>query len=321
VSTDRPAHAVEERKSRQAQVFSMSKLDPELDQCLREARDRNEQRYTPPAYGQPYRSPLFEFVRSAKAHPRLGRNDAVTAAQIVDGHLASWGQSEGGDPWAAQFPNSDDPRTEFIDTWDKIKWPRASLELALQSATIRPLKPLISYSSTYERFVSVAGHLQRSVDGPILLPCLKFASLLNCDPKSISRYRQLGVKSGILHYHRRGRKIQREADEFKFAMEKFNWETGNEIASDNLKVCLASNASNLSAMPNRCTDLQETERKKEKNDCHDSQESEDKKELHEPPPSERAVRTPKFALSPKPKIPTTAELEEELRKTAHHLRF
>jgi hypothetical protein len=165
---------------------------------------------------------MFIFVRRAKAHPELETLGGFDAAEHVQWCLKSW-SSNTGDPWREWFPESDDGKTEFVDTWERIKWPRAALDDAEVSAATLPLKPFRCYSAKYGLFVSVAGYLQRSVKGPILLPCRKMATLLECDPMTVSRYRRLAVQDGLLQLTARGIKAQRKADEFSFATELFDF--------------------------------------------------------------------------------------------------
>src|SRR5215475_11604601 len=80
--------------------------------------------YEPPGYGQPYRTLMWEFVRRAKADPDLECLEAHDAAAMVEHVLNGWGDGVGEDPWQEWFPKSDDGKVEFIDTWQKIKWPR-----------------------------------------------------------------------------------------------------------------------------------------------------------------------------------------------------
>jgi|SRR5215469_14182693 len=280
-------------------------LDPELEIYLRDAWRYNEEHYEEPAYGQPFRSPLFLFVRAVRAHPSLGRLPALTAAEAVEQYLAHWGDGNG-DPWQAAFPKSDDPRTEFVDTWEKIKWPHAEVERALQAVKTLPLRPKRSYSPKYAEFVSVAGHLQRNIEGPILLPCRKFAEALGCEPMTISRYRTLATKDGIIRMERRGRKHHREADEFSFNLERFDWKTGNEIDSENLGICVTPKSEGECYTDSQ--EIKEIERKKESQETKDTKDNERYTRVH----SNKAKPSRSEAG---PYIPTTAELAEELQRT------
>ena len=185
-----------------ARLPSSSTLEA-LSEYLRDAWQANRSAYQSPGRGQPFRTPMFIFVRRAKAHSELETLGGLEVAELVEKCLKSW-SSRGGEPWREWFPESDDGKTEFVDTWERIKWPRAALDDAKVSAARLPLKPFRCYSVKYGLFVSVAGYLQRSVNGPILLPCRKMATLLECDAMTVSRYRRLAVQDGLLRLTARG---------------------------------------------------------------------------------------------------------------------
>jgi hypothetical protein len=254
--------------------------------------------YEPPSFGRPYRTPMWEFVRRAKAHSDLERLDPIEALAAIERCIRSQeSASADADVWEVLFPNSDDPREEFIYTWDRIKWPRHELDRAQSGATALPLKPHRQYSAGYERFISIAGHLQRGVNGPILLPCVKLSEMLRCKPMAVSRYRHWAQRDGLLKLTSRGIRAQRKADEFTFAVELFDWETGEQMLTRDTEI----------------QENQEIERKKE------IQEKQEKKETQE---MQRETRAPlpekrKCAIRQGPYIPTTVELAQELQRTAH----
>jgi hypothetical protein len=227
---------------------------------------------------------------------------------VIEGCLRSWGNSsEDEDIWETLFPDSDDPREEFIYTWDRIKWPRAELDRAQADATVLPLRPRRCYSPGYGQFISIAGHLQKGVSGPILLPCATFSQILHCAPMAVSRYRSWAQRDGLLKLTSRGIRVQRKADEFSFAIGLFDWKTGKQMLNRD------SDLQRESSSPRCYTEIQEIERKKE------TQEMQEKKETRE---MQREARAPlpeksKCAIRQGPYIPTAAELAEELRGTAH----
>jgi hypothetical protein len=238
-----------------------------LSEYLRKAWEANGS-YQLPGHGRPYRTPMWEFVRRAKAHSDLEGLDVLEAFAVIEGCLRSWGNgSEDEDIWETLFPDSDDPREEFIYTWDRIKWPRAELDRAQADATVLPLKPSRCYSPGYGRFISIAGHLQKGVSGPILLPCVKLSEMLGCKPMAVSRYRHWAQRDGLLKLTSRGIRAQRKADEFTFAVELFDWETGEQMLTRDSEI----------------QENQEIERKKE------IQEKQEKKETEE---MQREARTP-----------------------------
>jgi len=278
-------------------------IDPELEIYLRNARTRNDEEYREPTRGRPFRSPLFVFVRLAKAYPSLGELEALAAAEVIEQYLIAWDADGNGDPWQAYFPQSDDPRCEFIDTWDKVKRPHAEVDRAVLAAKHLPLKLKRAHSAKYCEFVSIAGHLQRKINGPILLPCRKFSEILGCEPMSVSRYRALAIKDGFLRLERRGQKVRREADEFHFTVEKFDWKSGDEIDSENLKICVTPDLGCY-------TDSQETERKKDSHEPKEIKEKERETRTHSNKWKTRLPANGRY-------IPTSAELAEELERTKH----
>jgi hypothetical protein len=265
----------------------------------------NRETYEPPGHGKPFRSPLWEFVRRAKRHPELRSVSAMEAANRVEKVIQAWGvETDQPVTWEVCFLESDDPRAEFIHTWPLVKWAAEALQMALDDATILPMKPMESFSSGYCRFVSLAFHLQLHVNGPILLPCAKVGEILGCSAMTVSRYRNLALQAGILERTCRGIKAQRKADEFQFKVELFDSKTGEQIHSENLKICLTS--------ATECyTDTQDIERFKEKQDKQEQKEIKDlQRDRNEPLQSIVKVSTKRG-----PYIPTVQELEQELRKT------
>jgi hypothetical protein len=105
--------------------------------------------------------------------------------------------------------------------------------------------------------------------------------------------------------------VQRKADEFRFAIELFDWRSGIQIRSKNLNICLTSSAKCYTEIQEN----QEIERKKEVQEFQETKENQEmQRNLRASIPVERNRLV---ALRQEPYIPTTAELAEQLRKTAH----
>ena len=283
-----------------------------LDGYLREGWQLNESSY--PAPKGHYRSPMFTFVRWTKAHPDLEDLLGLEAAELVESHIKTWEPSSS-DPWQTCFPESDDPKLEFVDTWHRIKWPRAELETARLSAARLPLKPFCCYSPGYQAFVSLAGHLQRNIEGSILLPCLKISAILGCRPMTISRYRRMACQDGLLQLIARGIKLQRKADEFRFSVELFDWYTGEQICPADLNICVTSQSLDRSCY----TEKTEKKDSKESERLTDLQEKLTKKEVHDEKGERGRLfgKNAKASIQRRPHIPTTAELAEELETTVN----
>jgi hypothetical protein len=236
-----------------------------LSEYLRKAWEANGS-YQLPGHGRPYRTPMWGFVRRAKAHSDLEGLDVLEALAVIEGCLRSWGNSsEDEDIWETLFPDSDDPREEFIYTWDRIKWPRAELDRAQADAIALPLKPHRQYSPGYGQFISIAGHLQKGVSGPILLPCATFAQILHCAPMAVSRYRSWAQRDGLLKLTSRGIRAQRKADEFTFAVELFDWETGEQMLTRDSEI-------QENKEIERKKEIQEKQEKKRLKRCKEKQE-------------------------------------------------
>jgi hypothetical protein len=174
--------------------------------------------------GSGWCSPTWQFARIAKGHPELWHLSASEAVEKIEALLgaAVWGR----------FVESDDPRVEFLATWDKIRLPGSSdiLESALDMANFRPLKPWIKHSAFYCRFVSLAGHLQRYLPGqPIALPVERIAQVLGVKYQTVCNYRNLAVQDGLLA------KVDKHVPHHKaatylFAAARFDWHTGEQIS-------------------------------------------------------------------------------------------
>jgi hypothetical protein len=163
--------------------------------------------------------------------------------------------------------------------------------------------------------VSLAGHLQQNVQGSILLPCRKIAAMLGCEPTTVSRYRRMAMRDGLLQLMARGIKSQHKADEFSFAVEMFDWGTGEQKSSVNLNVCVTSQSADGGCY----IDTQDKQDKQESEKFTDFQKKMTKKEIQEKQEGEItpiANETEKSALRPGPYIPTSAELAEALERTA-----
>ena len=205
-------------------IFALS-----LNEFVLEAVKQNES--TP--RGDSWRSPLWVFTRWMKTRREFTRCDGYGVAVLVQSVLARY-TPEGDDPWEHYFghlDSVDDPRAEFIDTWDKVKTPANmdALTVASQEAQRLPLRPKRSYSHKYCELLSLAGHLQRGrPEQVIALPVERTAEMLNCDRKSVTRYLKFAVKEKLLTRTSECVPHQRAA-EFRFACERFDWTSGQEV--------------------------------------------------------------------------------------------
>jgi hypothetical protein len=199
-----------------------------LEEFVLEAIKKNE---APPEDGT-WRSPLWEFTRWVKARREFVRCDGYTVATLIEKVLARQ-SPDGVNPWECHFgalPAIDDPRAEFIDTWDRVKTPANmdALTVAWQEAQRLPLKPKRPYSVKYCNLLSLAGHLQHGRPNQVIaLPVERIAEILECDRKSVTKYLKFAIKekflakaSDCVPHHR--------AAEFRFDVDRFDWTTGQQ---------------------------------------------------------------------------------------------
>src|SRR5208337_3454208 len=111
-----------------------------LPKFLEWAVERNQAYYDARRRKGLFVDPLFEFVRCVKAYPEL---EMLTAMEAFD-RLQAF-------PWRDVLPDSDDPETEFLAIWDKVRVPAGKdiLVLAASLAKEKPLHPKNCISPTY----------------------------------------------------------------------------------------------------------------------------------------------------------------------------
>src|SRR5882672_3682652 len=116
-----------------------------LSDYLRQALQADDTQHIPDR--RRYRTPMWGFTRRAKAHVDLAKLNGVDAFSAVDRCFRSWSDFvQVSDIWEDLFPDSDDPREEFIYTWGRIKWSRNELDRAQADAALLPLKPTLCFS-------------------------------------------------------------------------------------------------------------------------------------------------------------------------------
>jgi hypothetical protein len=196
---------------------------------LRQLHFENAESYEQAQRSGKYCSRMFTFTRGVRLKLALASEEE--AIKAIDHALRSWDESIQ-DPWRHWFPASPDPVTEFRETWRKLR--TNTLQIALRRAEALPLKPRIHNSNrSYVRFLSIAFHLQieRGTD-PILLPCDRIGRLLAAAPvdrKVVWRYRVFACELGLLVLTKKSTG-RNEADEFRFLVEFFDRESGEQLS-------------------------------------------------------------------------------------------
>ena len=197
---------------------------PRTDLPLREflawAAYRNREHLQRRAKSGQFLSPLFEFIRYAKAHPGLANVSAEEALHRVQDI-----------PWRDWFPDSEDPQSEFLVTWDRVRVPAWSdiLELATSIAKEKPLRPRSCISPAYGHYLSIAGRLQElRPNDYINLPVVRLGQLLGLEPRTIGYHAARAKKDGYLTLVAKHHPLSHQAARYTFDCERFNMETGEE---------------------------------------------------------------------------------------------
>lgn len=201
--------------------------------------------------GDEWKTPMFAFCRAVKAHPLLREKSAGQALNIVREFILDTMIDERDDDFVAVYMETqnilvpafkafhlteEDLCIEFYTLWERIRYAEGETPLycALEMARKYPyrLRKHSRVTAGYDRFISMAAWLQRhNGTEPIFLPCRLMASVLGCSAITLSRYRELATRAGLLRetraseFHRGGESI---ATEFMFALEKFHEKTRRE---------------------------------------------------------------------------------------------
>jgi len=177
-----------------------------------------------------WHSPVFFFARFCKAHPSIIDLPDHKAMRTVETVMRSWDDLPGNrDPWEYYFDSgdADSAQIDFMASWSSIRHIpfHNTVQNALRLARQVPLKAAHERGNLYDRFISLAGWLQRLMHGKgICLPTRTIAELLNCDQRTVSRLRKLAIQDGLLHVikeHTFRSTGKSEATVFQFALERF----------------------------------------------------------------------------------------------------
>ena len=201
-----------------------------LSDAIHEIRSYLRKQDTEESSDTGYRTRLWDFVRMLRGHPELrdlkAREALAAICDAVERHC-----EDDEDPWFDFLKLSEDDETEFLTTWDKVRFPPGVdlLEAATERAELQPLVPescRTRRNGKYEQFISLAGHLQNLI-GPkvnICLPCEKIAEILDVDPSMVSRYRQLALADEYIEEmvpYQWSSSGTGKATEFRFQIDRF----------------------------------------------------------------------------------------------------
>ena len=166
---------------------------PAILAAVRAAAEAEQATWVEVRRGEKRRSPMFEFTQHLHGCPEFKGLDAHAALTQVNRALASRGYS-----LAGEFPDYDDPDASFMHLWNVVVFPQ-TWDTAVHHAQLRPIQVEPFVSQGFSDFLSLCFHLQRLCgDAPIIIPCEQFASALNVSARTVSTYRSLAVKMGML---------------------------------------------------------------------------------------------------------------------------
>ncbi len=170
-----------------------------------------------------FRTPLWSFTRLLSGHAHLSSMSAQDALYETETQLHRVLHGS----WKSLFRDvlsDDDARMEFIDVWDRILYRPGYSPLDKATEMADRIEVIVKNCPTlgYKRFVAIAAALQQIRYGQtILLPCHKLAEKMGCTPMTISRYRQVAIKNGVLQVAKSHRysKTSPEATQFRVNLE------------------------------------------------------------------------------------------------------
>lgn len=201
----------------------------ELDEYLDSARDENNSLYEAHDKMESYLSPVFNFTRRVRGHTVLGKLPVEMAVREVDGWIMRKGYATIEEGWRSELatnPAEDDcdSRALFVEGWDSVRFlPGETLVgAAWQRVKEGTLSERIRRwpgcaSEKHASFIALAAELQEQRgDDPILLPCRTIGERMRVNKETISIYRRLAIKKGLLRVVTEHRLSRGEATEFRF---------------------------------------------------------------------------------------------------------
>jgi hypothetical protein len=144
---------------------------------------------------QNWQTPAWDFGRFAKAHPELVN---LSEGKALDAIKRTIGSSF----WKDHFHmDTADAEMAFDNIWAECRAIPGydPLTIAILEAKSLPIKEDPSVPAGYAVFLNIARSLSKLQAGaPFMLPCHTLAPRLNCQPMTISRYRQKAIRDGHL---------------------------------------------------------------------------------------------------------------------------
>jgi hypothetical protein len=146
----------------------------------------------------------------------------------------AWMHKDGGDFWAVYFPEIENAREEFIVAWSQVRVPAKNVfNVVSRAELISPLNPAKRWSESYARFVGWAYHWQKiNGDKALAIAQVRWGRELGVSQTCVSQYCRWARQAGFLTQTAEGRPGQRRAAYYRFHVERFDSDTGEEIVTD-----------------------------------------------------------------------------------------
>ena len=200
---------------------SIPEIGSPIEEIVRFAIDQHDQdEFTDStAPGEPFHTKLWTFTRAIKSCFPADTDSAHVFDLVAEVVVALGGFEE------LLGIDEEEAFVEFVYDWDKVRYRMGGgpLDNAMELAELHPVRPphgkkrgLVNYG----RFVSIAVWLQYVMgDRIVMLPCEKLAEILGVCPMTITRYRSLAEKQGLLQIKREHSYGRRRATEFRINLD------------------------------------------------------------------------------------------------------
>lgn len=168
--------------------------------------------------GEKKRSPMFEFCRALRACRHFACLDATAALSLLRQSLKRSGHGT----LAEILTVHDDPDASIVAVWDKVVDP-GTFEYAVALARRRPveIKDSEAVSAKFAEFVSICAHLQiLNAEVPIIVPVTKFGDELGVSARTVTSYRRIAEKRGLLRLATEAVRDERKAARFWFCVQR-----------------------------------------------------------------------------------------------------
>jgi len=168
--------------------------------------------------GTDWWSPLWQVVRTCKAHPLLQDLDGFESWSVVR-RLVPLDRFLRAD---SRLDGEEDVAASWATAWDKIRYLPGEklLDAALREAEANPVMPPRERTPGYSRFLALCAALARGREGQISIGLEKWADQLGVNFKTVSAWRQWAVEDGVLVLTREHSHVSRRAAEYFVVLDR-----------------------------------------------------------------------------------------------------